>query len=490
MFRIHEICTERFNIKLKRSVSPNQITVLTGPNGSGKTELLTSLADWFRNLDSDDKNIQGPVSQTIFRDGHPYKTGGVRHFSYSGNPTRVIAQTFSPFSRFKNPKTSNLKISDIYSDDHSSVTFTDSAHLKQDRYRVVGIHLSTVISPRTLARNTLEKGLFRLSEMPEQARIMGDVLWDLGFERDIHLAYSPSPLLIEMLEDNQYRNLNEYFLSIDDNKNPAAKKLYAAEVGQEDPEKFISLLEEVFRILRSKLREKFFEISFNLNRYGSSEDFAEMQALVLLRRIGLLKLTKCGLRLAATGESMDLANASSGQQQMLSSIFGIVGELSKNALVLIDEPELSLHPTWQMSFLTNLELVFKRFEGCHVFIATHSPLIVQKAMESGYDVIQLKTVSTDDDTQPEMHSSTSVEAALLDVFKTPIGNSIYLANEIFELVVLSDENHGEKNIAIDRLSELRKLYQNSREPSEESLSLIDDAIELIELSNGDADVQG
>ena len=50
-------------------------------------------------------------------------------------------------------------------------------------------------------------------------------------------------------------------------------------------------------------------------------------------------------------------------------------EIPANSLVLIDEPELSLHVTWQHEFLNDLKRVIDLCDF-DVLIATHSPQIV------------------------------------------------------------------------------------------------------------------
>ena len=47
-----------------------------------------------------------------------------------------------------------------------------------------------------------------------------------------------------------------------------------------------------------------------------------------------------------------------------------------NSLILIDEPELSLHIYWQQRFLQDLDEITK-LSQFDVLIATHSPQIIQ-----------------------------------------------------------------------------------------------------------------
>lgn len=77
-------------------------------------------------------------------------------------------------------------------------------------------------------------------------------------------------------------------------------------------------------------------------------------------------------------EPFSINDASSGQQCILLNILGIASSIEDNSLVLIDEPEISLHPEWQENYIQLLMDSFTHIKGCHFIIATHSPQIVSK----------------------------------------------------------------------------------------------------------------
>ena len=64
---------------------------------------------------------------------------------------------------------------------------------------------------------------------------------------------------------------------------------------------------------------------------------------------------------------------SAGEKQMLS--FLCYNTFSKNKVIFIDEPELSLHPDWQRMLVPTL---LKQGNNNQFFIATHSPFIYSK----------------------------------------------------------------------------------------------------------------
>jgi predicted ATP-binding protein involved in virulence len=75
------------------------------------------------------------------------------------------------------------------------------------------------------------------------------------------------------------------------------------------------------------------------------------------------------------GKSLDLDALSSGEQHELVLLYDLLFRVKANTLVLIDEPELSLHVTWQKSFLPDL-LEIVSTANFDVLLATHSPFIV------------------------------------------------------------------------------------------------------------------
>jgi predicted ATP-binding protein involved in virulence len=74
-------------------------------------------------------------------------------------------------------------------------------------------------------------------------------------------------------------------------------------------------------------------------------------------------------------ELLELDALSSGEQHELVLLYDLLFRVKPNTLVLIDEPELSLHVTWQKSFLPDL-LEIVATTGYDVVLATHSPFIV------------------------------------------------------------------------------------------------------------------
>lgn len=85
-----------------------------------------------------------------------------------------------------------------------------------------------------------------------------------------------------------------------------------------------------------------------------------------------------GLRFeTAKGAPLALDDLSSGEQHELVLLYELLFRVAPGSLVLIDEPELSLHIVWQNEFVDDLTRIVK-LRGFDVLLATHSPDIIGK----------------------------------------------------------------------------------------------------------------
>jgi ABC-type lipoprotein export system ATPase subunit len=81
------------------------------------------------------------------------------------------------------------------------------------------------------------------------------------------------------------------------------------------------------------------------------------------------------VRLTKQGSSFLVDAASSGEKELLTYLFAIYALNVRDALVVIDEPELHLHPKWQTALMGLFETLSKN-TGNQFLMATHSPVFV------------------------------------------------------------------------------------------------------------------
>jgi predicted ATP-dependent endonuclease of OLD family len=79
--------------------------------------------------------------------------------------------------------------------------------------------------------------------------------------------------------------------------------------------------------------------------------------------------------MAENGREISLTDLSSGEQHELVLQYELLFGVRDNALILIDEPELSLHVGWQIRFLPDLQRI-QKLRPMQIIMATHSPQII------------------------------------------------------------------------------------------------------------------
>lgn len=84
------------------------------------------------------------------------------------------------------------------------------------------------------------------------------------------------------------------------------------------------------------------------------------------------------VRLDKQGSSFLVKAASSGEKELLTYLFAIYALNVRDALIVVDEPELHLHPQWQTILLALFEKLTVE-TGNQFLLATHSPVFVSPA---------------------------------------------------------------------------------------------------------------
>ena len=85
------------------------------------------------------------------------------------------------------------------------------------------------------------------------------------------------------------------------------------------------------------------------------------------------------------GKLLKMNQLSSGEQHEVILLYELIFKTSPEILVMIDEPEISLHITWQKEFLDDLLKIIK-LQKFQVIIATHSPSIINDRWDLVYSL--------------------------------------------------------------------------------------------------------
>ncbi|MEK2129237.1 ATP-binding protein [Vibrio parahaemolyticus] len=175
------------------------------------------------------------------------------------------------------------------------------------------------------------------------------------------------------------------------------------------------------------------EVLCKLDLAKETEDIKYLSSLSLLSDYDLVQLEDVVFSKPNVNHKLLLTQASSGELSILFTMSSIAGEIENGSLILIDEPELSLHPEWQLRFLSLLNDIFYNYKNCHFIIATHSPNIISSIPDKNAYIVSIDGNGTK--LMPsKMYHNRSADFQLASIFNAPGNNNEYLLSQVIEVL--------------------------------------------------------
>jgi ABC-type Mn2+/Zn2+ transport system ATPase subunit len=323
-FRTFNGDVEELQLKFNSNdLLPHDINVLIGPNGSGKSQTLMQLVDHWLNLDPDAAEDIG--------------------FTSKPNLNQIVVVSYSPFERFP----------------------VDISHDSQDRrdhevYKYFGMRgRRTVYNERGEPSNQI-----RLSQSWPRKNAAESLLACVADDQRYGAIrdWSEKVLTMERVLKTAI-DFDATAVVVTHMVNPGDfldnKKLFSFETGIPLPA-FIDL---------------------NVNIHGEALNIKRHVPITADRsnalNTQLLKehlIASEGVVFLKGGRPVEL---SSGQRLFSYIVINILGAIRRNSLILIDEPELFLHPTLEIAFISMLKEILTSYRS-KALLATHSLVTVRE----------------------------------------------------------------------------------------------------------------
>lgn len=425
-------------------------SVLIGCNGVGKSTLLKEMVDFFVDLHAYINNFKQKMSSAnkarlkgvkyhidgvcceVIRIGRTFLTKIDDRFLASKKlrvPT-IVACNFGAFDKFPVQKVNG-----------SSQTRYDVPY-----YKYVGAHVNgNMISSSAIAFRLL----FALKENIDerQRQNLSSILDFIGYDHTITLNYS---IVLRSKKNGSVYDLVLQHVQKD--------KEYSKLTSEQRSNK----VKELYDFYKNKEFAKQPTCNYNIdidqNSLAANED---LNYIYKLKQYDLVQAAS--VVFYKNGKQIASEEMSSGEFAMLSMVLSISTAASdSHTLILIDEPELSLHPNWQMTIIDNLDRALKD-QVCHLLIATHSHMLVSDLPMNRSSVSQWEKDKDGNLIANRIEENTygwSAEEVLLKVFKTATDRNRYFGERIAKLLEQMGNNSITQKAVADELNELQEISQH------------------------------
>lgn len=176
----------------------------------------------------------------------------------------------------------------------------------------------------------------------------------------------------------------------------------------------------------------------------------------------------------SAGEKFDINELSSGEKQLFLRTLAIKMLNPENSIILIDEPELSLHPKWQQQIVD----VYKKIgKNNQIIIATHSPHILGSVKKENIILLDRSDdgkimIKTDEDLYDSYGQPT--DRVLKDIMGLESTRNPKISKLLEEAGELIDKDEYESEKFKNKYNELREMLGSK----DEDLLLMDMDIQI------------
>ncbi|MFT4800692.1 MAG: putative ATP-dependent endonuclease of OLD family [Flavobacteriaceae bacterium] len=475
-------------------------SVIIGSNGTGKSFILRTIAEIFRQFqeysvsESEKKIFNLPYSFHLRYQllGNTYEivtrklevlTGNKRkdYVYYKNRPIDVSFDgeiLFEKKTGFEiNHKElefpEKLLVNSIMNNDR----FVFKKSEREDFYQYLGVRsTSSTASTKSLTKRTINT-IYEARELNTNFKSsLKELLNLLEFKERFRVRYNTKIYKLFFSGDLTEDNFKQYFehwwdedfiYSKREEKNPLWSIPYYNNNVKNNSELLKQLVSYLNQISNEKnrfedpLKPRSNVIAVDvLNDDITSEEIKLIQHLKDLDIIDIL-----GIDITKDYLNISISEISSGEYHLLISMIGIFANLPDNSLILIDEPEISLHPNWQMRYITFLKKVFSKFNGCQFVLTTHSHFLVSDLEPKSSHLLGvkkenniIKSMGIKSDTY-----GWSAEDVLYNIFDVPSTRNFYVAKEVGSILKEISKKEINRSQITNKIKKLSNLKRSLKE---------------------------
>ena len=447
-------------------------SVIIGANGIGKSHLLRSLAEVFCCLESLYNGKEPVVPRYYF------------HIAYSSHRERMEFANFRGINHVSNVgrrynqfvfrrQGAEVEVRDIIMPKRviaSATTITDKYVAKSTEiYRYKGLRNENNPSysgTRTMVRKTVDSLLGSLDSKFGFRDELCELLTHLGMQPRLELSYNLRYKHVFVREDMTGFELQHIFEHQDQFFEKRKTKLWGSFNFEKMRDEDIHKL-DVLAAFYARLAHRGYDDGRQLLRYDLLDECGRVsedrEALKIMSQLDLLSYPS--LRVYKNEGNFVFEQSSSGESSLLCQMVSIMSDLEPNSLVLIDEPESSSHPNWQINYIGWLKRIFRRYNNCHFIISTHSHFMLTDLEPQTSDIVALekKDGVIRDVSEGVNTFNWSVDDILYRVFGVRNTRNYVFEAKVIDLYKLV-ENRGDNLKVKELMEELLRYKLNDDDP--------------------------
>lgn len=455
------------------------ISLIIGPNGTGKSSLLRILFDLFRQIyDAQNGYTQRNIKSSFFLE---YAVGSDIYVYSNSIDDELLAEggvrkrnvIISKNDEFVN--ISEMYVPDILA---SSIMVTDKFYFdkanKYPFYSYLGVRTNSNQSGTlSYIRKSIDLMIRSTSINNEFLKKFDRILNVLGFDKRITIKYKisyKSKFLNDKLTINSFKDIFRNWKKHFTNRNTPPfgyNRFITLEKESGKIRDIVAFLNSTrAKGLISKEKDSKVEVlSYDLMDFKmNTSDYnmiTELNKLDILRSPSITFYKK--------GIPLGYKDSSSGEQHIITTLIGLIANVKESSLILLDEPEISLHPNWQMRYINDFIIeLFKDYKSCHFVIASHSHFLVSDLKGNSSRIIGLKKEEGNIDTIDFENINTygwSAEEILYEIFKVKSTRNAFVENDLIHLLDIINRDSRDLNSLREILNRLSELNLSKNDPT-------------------------
>ena len=419
-------------------------TLIIGENGTGKSFLLATIADFFRYLSGQANRATGQMNSLVFK----YDYAEISYLL--GESLIEIKRNKSDIQAIRDGKLIELEqvifpsrvlvLSFITNDKFSFSPEVDGF------YSYLGVRATGNATYTSTIEKRLCSHITSIAKNEYRIKKLGDILEFLGMERRVTIKHD----LKRMTLFKSKISLKSIRAALD--KATDRKKYLSYNLNSISDREIDVLLINIEKLKsRHFLKSIKYEIDCGMGGLGIDSD--ELATLSVLENIEFISPPKV---IFSKSDGFEFEHTSSGEKNILYTMISLLAATVSDSLLLIDEPEISLHPAWQMRYVNLLKNVLASFSDGHCILATHSHFMVSDIEPQDSELVKVfKRLENANlvrkfDLMKYSTYAWSAENILYEIFNLRTTRNYYFELELSELLSMISK----RSTNINRMNEL------------------------------------